>query len=187
VRIGYFGLLGCQWSLDTLHELSRLQPGRFEFILSGKEWPGVPLSPMLSKTPGSEYRGSYRSPDDLPGLYGSIDLTWACYPPIGKKDWNLKWARPNRFYESCFFGVPLISRAGSSDAEDVARLGIGALLDRSDPRDAARQLAGTITEESLAAWRAAMVTVEPSIYRYTDEFERLMSMIQEFTGKMRIG
>ena len=42
------------------------------------------------------------------GVYGRIDLVWACYQPIGPDDWNLRWARPNRFYESCLFQKPLV-------------------------------------------------------------------------------
>lgn len=177
VRIGYFGLLGCQWAMDTLHELALANPGRFEIVLAGKEWPGADLKRLLATTPGTEYRGPYRSPDDLPGLYGSVDMAWVCYPPIAEGDWNLKWARPNRFYESCLFRVPLISRAGSSDAEDVTRLGIGAVIDRTDPREAAVQLGRMITDESLAAWTDSMERVPRSVYSYTDEFDRLLSEI----------
>ena len=183
VRIGYFGLLGCQWAMDTFHELARAEPGRFEFVVAGKEWPGADLKRLLATTPGTEYRGPYRSPEDLPGLYGSVDMTWACYPPIAPGDWNLKWARPNRFYESCLFRVPLISRAGSSDAEDVTRLGIGAVLDRTDPKEAAQQLAGMISDEAIAGWTESMGRVPRSVYSYTDEFDRLMSAISALAGR----
>ena len=178
IRIGYFGLLGCQWALDTLHALLVGHPGRFEVVLAGKEWPGADLKRFLETTPGTRSLGPYRSPDDLPGLYGSIDVTWACYPPIQAQDWNLRWARPNRFYESCLFGAPLISRAGSSDAEDVAKWDLGLIVDEVDPGRAAELLASRISDDSLVTWGRSMRQLPPEVYSYTDEFDRLIARMR---------
>jgi len=179
IRIGYFGLLGCQWSLDVFAGLAERYPGRFEFVLAGYRWVGADLEGFLQRTPGcATYLGEYKSPGDLPGLYNGVDVAWACYPPIRQNDWNLRWARPNRFYESCLFQTPLVSRDGSCDAMDVSRLGIGAIVDRIDVGEAVDQLASMLTHDAIVGWRAAMTTVPVSIYQYTDEFKVLADKLR---------
>ena len=94
------------------------------------------LNKYLASTLGFRYLSQYKSPKALSSLYGGVDVTWACYPPIGSTDWNLHWARPNRFYESCLFCVPLISRAGSCDAVDIANYKICHVVDSIAVQDA---------------------------------------------------
>ena len=52
------------------------------------------------------FAGEYRSPQDLPAIYGGVDMVWSCYPEIREEDYNFKWGRPNRFYEGCYFKKP---------------------------------------------------------------------------------
>ena len=136
-RIGWFGCLRCAWALQVLGALARRHADRFEVLLAGYTIDSVRLEDHLGVAPNIEFVGQYKSPADLPRLYGDIDVMWGCYPPIRHDDWNHKWARPNRFYESCTFKVPLISREGSCDAVDVARFGIGLVLSEEDPVKAA--------------------------------------------------
>jgi succinoglycan biosynthesis protein ExoL len=118
------------------------------------------------------YLGEYKSPQDLERLYTQVDIVWACYPPIGPRDWNFRWARPNRFYESCFFVRPLISREGSCDSADVRKFGIGLCIDDIEPQAAASRISA-ITAEDLVRWRAAMKEVPRTVYSYTDEVAQL--------------
>ncbi len=179
ICIGYFGLLGCPWAFEVLKTLVTQHPDRFEVVLSGLRWPTVDLDKYLASTPGFRYTGQFKSPQDLPALYGGVDVTWACYPPIGPSDWNLHWARPNRFYESCLFCVPLISRAGSCDAVDVANYKIGHVVDSIAVQDAADDLAKNLTSDNIAKWKENMRTVPVRVYQYTTEFDDLASAMKK--------
>lgn len=178
IRIGYFGALGCHWTMEVLTTLASRHGDRFEVLLGGFAWPWLGLENYRRRAPSMEYYGEYKSPTDLPNLYGAVDLTWGCYQPISPSDWNLRWARPNRFYESCAFGVPLVSRAGSCDAADVERLGIGLIITSEDARDTADFVASMVNRAKINEWRANMERVPFSTFGYTDEFERLASAIR---------
>jgi succinoglycan biosynthesis protein ExoL len=180
IRIGYFGLLGCQWALDVFRGLADEYPGKFEFVLAGYRWTTADVDGFLQRTRGcATYLGEYKSPTDLSNLYTSVDVVWACYPPIGPSDWNLRWARPNRFYESCLFQTPLVTRDGSCDAVDVSRLGIGAIVDKVEVGEAVIQLASMLTPNAILGWSAAMEDVPISVYQYTNEFDILACKLRE--------
>ena len=74
ICIGYFGLLGCPWAFEVLKTLVTQHPDRFEVVLSGLRWPTVDLDKYLASTPGFRYTGQFKSPQDLPALYGGVDV-----------------------------------------------------------------------------------------------------------------
>ena len=172
MRIGYFGLLRCPWAWNVLRDLAANHSERIEIVLAGRAVEPADLAEQVESFPNMRYLGEYKSPQDLERLYTQVDLVWACYPPMGPRDWNFRWARPNRFYESCCFVRPLLSREGSCDSADVRRFGIGLCIDDVDPHAAAARIAA-ITAEELGSWRAAMLDVPRSVYTYTDEVARL--------------
>lgn len=141
------------------------------------------LNKYLASTLGFRYLSQYKSPKALSSLYGGVDVTWDCYPPIGPTDSNLYWARPNRFYESCLFCVPLISRAGSCDAVDVTNYQIGHVVDSIAVQDAADDLAKNLTSGNIARWKANMRSVSARVYQYTTEFDDLASAMKKLVEK----
>jgi succinoglycan biosynthesis protein ExoL len=185
IRIGWFGSIRCKWALQVLSSLAKRYPDRFEVLLAGFTWDWLRLEDYTDGAPNIEFIGQYRSPADLPRLYGDIDVTWGCYPPILPDDWNHKWARPNRFYESCTFKVPLISREGSCDAVDVARYGIGLVLSEDDPEKAADFIAANIDRARVDAWRSAFDSVPDSCFMYTTEFDELADAIRAIASGMQ--
>lgn len=143
---------------------------------------GYPMEPadiaeQAKSIPNVIYSGEYKSPNDLPKLYGGVDIVWACYKFIGPRDWNLKWARPNRFYESCYFGRPLISRLGSSDSKEVDRLKIGFNIQTHEISEVVTELE-SITAEMVEQWRSNSLELPNSLFIYTDEGEQLKSHIE---------
>lgn len=176
--IGYFGGLRCEWSWSVLRDLAIAKPDDVHIILAGYPMNPRDLPNKVLEYNNIEYLGEYRSPQDLPSLYGQVDLVWACYQPIGPNDWNLRWARPNRFYESCLFGKPLVSRAGSCDAAEVERLNIGLVVNEERVDKVVEQVSG-ITSEELDIWTKNVGALPPSIYVYTTEGEELARKISE--------
>ena len=114
-------------------------------------------TPDHSNLPSNfEYRGKYRSPDDLPSLYEDVDLIWACYPGPEVTDPDWRWAlsicRSNRFYESCFFQKPLISLSESGDGLVVDRFQIGLGLTDQTTNGVTKAISA-ISPDKLLAWR----------------------------------
>lgn len=178
LRIGYFGLLRWSSSWDLLRELAVALSERIEIIIAGHIIEPADLEGKIEEVSNVRYLGEFRSPDDLPDLFSSVDLVWAVYPEIGPNDWNLRWARTNRFYESCYFNTPLISRAGCEDAREVQRLGIGLSIDSSEPRDIIRGIED-ISFEMLSQWRLNMSALPASTYIYTTEGAELAQALRD--------
>ena len=177
LRIGYFGLLRCQWTWDVLKAFALKHPKDVEIVMAGYPMEPADIAEQANSIPNVIYSGEYKSPNDLPRLYGAVDLVWACYKFIGPRDWNLKWARPNRFYESCYFGRPLISRLGSSDSKEVDRLKIGFNIQTHEISDVVAEL-DSISAEMVEQWRSNSLTLPNSLFIYTDEGEKLKSHIE---------
>ena len=177
LRIGYFGLLRCQWTWDVLKAFALKHPKDVEIVMAGYPMEPADIAEQAKSIPNVIYSGEYKSPNDLPTLYGAVDLVWACYKFIGPRDWNLKWARPNRFYESCYFGRPLISRLGSSDSKEVDRLKIGFNIQTHEISDVVAEL-DSISAEMVEQWRSNSLTLPNSLFIYTNEGEQLKSHIE---------
>ncbi len=179
IRIGYFGLLRCQWSLEVLLYLVDRYSEKFEIVLAGIPFGNSEIKNYFDKLCESssvKYLGEYKSPNDLPKLYSEIDIVWGCYPEIQENDWNLKWARPNRFYESCFFGKPIISRFGSNDGVFISKNHTGLLIDEIDIVKTAKLL-DKINLSAIDVWKENVKTLDRSIYMYTSEYEALRNEI----------
>jgi len=182
LRIGYLGGLRCEWSWRVLEAFAMAKPQDVEIVLAGYVMNPLDLPQQVEKYNNIRYLGQYRSPQDLPALYGGMDLVWGCYQPIGPNDWNLRWARPNRFYESCFFKTPIVSRAGSCDSVEVARNNIGLIIEEEDVESVVEKLC-SITPDDLEIWKRNMATLPRQIYMYTTEEHELKTRIEDLAGK----
>ena len=106
-RIGWFGMLRCQRSLDVLCALTRTPGLQMEVILRGR--PTLELFSdfhgQIAATPGVSYLGAY-DPDDLAAHYADIHLAWTI--DFYEEGQNSAWLLPNRLYESLYWGaVPI--------------------------------------------------------------------------------
>ena len=176
LRIGYFGLLRCEQSWRILISLAKRFQKNVEIVVAGYSIEPVDLPQQAEKYSNIIYKGKYRSPDDLPSLYQDVDLTWVLYP--NKNYWGFRWARTNRFYESCLYQTPMISRSGSADAVEIQRYGIGLIIENDDVDKIVEKL-GNITSKDLDFWRKNMTKMPSEVYLYTTEAERLGKTIRD--------
>jgi len=161
------------WSLQFLECLSLSSKEGFEIVLAGAVSPKVRgFDRFLARNPGIEYRGAYGYPDDVPELYGSVDMMLACYSPAIPYGWS----RSCRYYESCLFQRPLIVRAGTGDADEVDRHQIGLVLSESRPDDAAREL-GAVTADDWVRWRTNMARLPRHVYSHNGEADELIAAL----------
>ncbi len=178
LRIGYFGLLKDEWSMQVLESLAATAPEQFEFVLAGTANRIANFPQRIARIPNMEYRGIYQNPDDLESLYGGVDMSLACYPPPPPHG----WAQSNRYYEACLFRRPLIVRAGTQDAVEVERHGIGLVIADGDVDGAAAAICG-ITPADWRRWRANMEKLPLKVYAYTDEADLLGRLLTGAGGR----
>lgn len=107
--VGCFGAFRCRRSLMLMRTLSSKLPDKVRFLLRG--YPAGTIAEefqsLIDGAAGISFEGPYRYPDDLAGMYDSIDFNWAFdeSDPNG----NSAWLLPNRIYEGGCFGVPVIA------------------------------------------------------------------------------
>ena len=185
VNVGYFGLLRSPWSFNTLAAYASDNSESVKIIVAGALHEGHEEFEHLVALDNVEYLGAYKSPVDLPRLYTQVDLVWGCYPePASAQNRENKlwlWAqavcRSNRFYESCFYKVPIISMADSGDGKVVNRWNLGPVLQTYDYTEIKKQL-DAITPETMTVWRDNMKNIPASIYQYSTETAELAKTVR---------
>lgn len=178
LTIGYFGLLRCRRSWETLERLARKRPD-VHLVVAGIVFAPSDLIERIEQLPNARWLGEYKSPGNLPSLYGQVDMIWASAFP-DKYSW--RWARANRFYESCHFKRPLVVNIGSDDGHAVREHDIGLEIGRDDI-EADVNTVSAITVDDLARWRANLESLDPGTYTYTNEASQLRDAIQNILGE----
>lgn len=72
------------------------------------------------------FHGAFKYPDELPEIYNRLDLVVATYDTEFE---NVRYAEPNKIYESIYFETPIIVSDGTYLASKVLRLGVGYSID----------------------------------------------------------
>ncbi|MDH5652058.1 MAG: hypothetical protein OEZ39_09395 [Gammaproteobacteria bacterium] len=174
-KIGYFGLLRCEWSWQVLELLAKTYPDDVVIEIAGLAVEPADLVERVKEYPNIHYRGEFKSPDDLAGMYSGIDLVWGCQPSHDNNDVNFQSALSNRLYESCFYQRPIINRAGSGNAKAAERLGIGKSVGGST-YDAIKELQ-EISEQDMQVWKDNLSALPEKVYIYSTENDELKNYI----------
>ncbi len=159
LRIGWFGALRDEWSLQVLDALTRAAPERFSAVLAGTPIGLDRFTERTAANPNLVYRGPYDHPRGLPALYDEVDLVMACRspePPDGL-------SQTNRYYDACLFRKPLIARAGSEDGENVRERSIGLALTASGVEEAAAEIRGA-ADADWERWRRNIAALPRETY-----------------------
>lgn len=131
LRIGWVGVLRCWRSFGLLLELARRFEKDVRIIMHG--------APALTEIPdfhhriqglaNVEYRGRYKAPEDLSGIYAGLDVVWA--GDFMEAGYNSVWLLPNRLYEGGYYAVPPIAPAGTQTAKWIESRQAGFTLDEN--------------------------------------------------------
>lgn len=178
LTIGYFGLLRCKKTISILHALATNYLDTVQIFLAGFPMDRDKDFDDFLALKNVEYFGEYKSPQDLDRIYSKVDVVWAVYPFPTNHDQNWKWARTNRFYESCFFKKPMIVLENSADGNIVSKLEIGMTIEQSDDKETAKLIWET-TKKKWGYWHKNISKLPEHIYLYTNEGELLKKAILE--------
>ena len=182
LRIGYFGLLRCQWSWQVLEALAKKQPDQIEIKVAGHPLCPINIEERAKQFQNITFLGTYQSPAGLPALYDDVDLVWACYPGPDVDDNDMRWAqlvcRSNRFYESCFFQRPTITVAGSGDAKEVQRYDLGFIVHDQRIESVVESIL-KIQPKQLEKWQANLRELPRHVFEYSNEIEQLREAVAQ--------
>lgn len=99
----------------------------------------------LTKYSNCHFHGFFNNPVDLPRIYSQIDLVLATYDV--KYD-NVRYAEPNKLYESIYFDTPIIVSEECFLGDKVKELNIGYTVNALDALDI-KQLIDSLTIENM--------------------------------------
>ena len=127
-RIGWYGMLRCQRSLDMLCALARSASGLVQVDIRGRPTYGLfdDFDKQVADVPNLTFSGPY-NPADIPELYGSAHFAWSI--DFFEEGLNSSWLLPNRLYEGQLFGAVPIALRDVETGRWLARRGAGLLLD----------------------------------------------------------
>lgn len=131
---------------------------------------GESLHALCEKYSNIHFHGKFKNPDDLPEIYGSIDLVLASYDATSI---NAQYAEPNKMYEAIFFRVPIIVSKGTFLSRKVESLGIGYAINGLEKDEIRKFLLG-LTKESYeekirnlkSIPREDAINVNPDLFEY---------------------
>ena len=129
ITLGWVGNLRCQRSFNLLCALADAFPHAVEVHLHGlPARTEIPVfEPEIDARQNVRYFGSYQSPEDLSGIYASLDVVWA--GDFMEAGYNSVWLLPNRIYEGGYYATPSIAPAGTETAAWLQRHGCGFVVE----------------------------------------------------------
>ncbi|TXN37624.1 glycosyltransferase family 4 protein [Flagellimonas hymeniacidonis] len=172
VIIGYFGLLRCSKSIRVLTRLASNYPNNIKLFVAGYSLVDDAKFAKLISLKNVEYFGEYKSPGNLFEIYSKVDLVWSVYPFPNVGELNWKWARTNRFYESCYFRKPMIALEGSADGDIVREHKIGFTVEDVSEDEIVRCVWEN-SHENFELYQQNIFNLPEEVYLYTQEGKQL--------------
>jgi hypothetical protein len=127
-RIGWFGMIRCQTSLDILCRLAARHPGLVEIVIGGRPARVAfrDFDEQVARTPGVSFGGAYH-PSELGALYGGVHFNWAI--DYFEEGANSALLLPNRIYEGGPHGAVPIGLARTETGRWLKQRAMGVLFD----------------------------------------------------------
>lgn len=135
LRIAYIGNVRYK---EVLFNLIDAVEGdeRFHLVFHGRGVEFEDVKSYSSHIPNIEMTGAYDY-KEVAKMYADADVVWAAYP---NKDFNVKYATSNKFFESIFLGIPCLFAQNTKLGDYVKKNDIGLIVDPYDSRDIKRML-----------------------------------------------
>lgn len=120
IVIGLVGLLRYRRPIELLLDFVKKRPESYVIECFGDGiFRGLVESYVCENI---RYHGSFKNPEELPDIYGLIDLNYVVYNNSTK---NVRLAIPNKIFESAYFGVPIVCCEGTSVGKMAVEWHIG--------------------------------------------------------------
>lgn len=174
ISIGYFGVIRCNHSLQLLKKIVDQANGKIQLYIRGifQEHLGL-MKDELLESKYVEFGGSFKSPDELPEMYKSVDLTWTAIYHFKP---NIMWSRTNRYYQACFFKRPMITQIGTPDAAEVQKFNIGCSIDLTSQLESLEKIMN-IRGSQIRTWKENMIHLPKDVYILTNEHKDLIRKV----------
>ena len=151
-----------------MQKLVQQNLGKIEVIIRGR--PALDQIPdfhdIIAATPGLNFLGAYKNPDDLAAMYGSAHFGWAI--DMYEEGQNSAWLLPNRIYEGGYYGAVPLAIDGVETGNFVQRLKIGHCL-QQPLTDSLQNFFTQLTTETYQTMEKRAQEIPTSTWVYTQQ------------------
>lgn len=128
IRFAFVGAIRYETTFRIAETIGKKYPN-FEFHFYGGTKISLERCQSLDRTyPNVFYHGAYRNPEDVPGIYNSLEVVVACYDT---NSLNEKIAEPNKLYEALYFCKPIVVAMDTFLSKQVSKYECGYSIDGS--------------------------------------------------------
>lgn len=174
LSIGFVGMLRFESVISFIDVYCARYPQN-EFHLYGNANTGTDENKKrfeeLKKYPNCHFHGVFRNPTDLPSIYSNIDLVLSTYDVTCD---NVRYAEPNKLYESIYFETPIIVSSNTFLAQRVKELGIGFDIDAKNTQCIIDFLENLTTDSIREKQRNAQAIGKQYAINKNDEFFKVL-------------
>ena len=121
----------------------------------------------LEKYSNCHFHGSFVTPVDLPKIYSQIDLVLSTYDV---KYANVRYAEPNKLYESLYFETPIIVSKGTFLEQQVKKYNSGFTVNPLDGASIDKLFMNMKREDIIAKQNAISKVPKETSINSNDEF-----------------
>lgn len=100
----------------------------------------------LKKYPNVFFHGFFKTPEDLPNVYSNINVVVSTYDT---KLINVRYAEPNKLYESIYFRVPIVVSERTFLGRQVKKYGCGWMVDANNEKSVC-EMVKTVEREIIS-------------------------------------
>lgn len=130
IDIGFVGYIRFHTIYNFAYVFCKYFPNhRFHFFGTTEDEYNRNMFNGLNQFPNCVFHGAFKHPDDLSNIYSQIDLVLSTYDVEND---NVRYAEPNKIYESIYYETPIIVSSATYLAEKVEQLGIGYSIDATN-------------------------------------------------------
>jgi len=184
--IGWHGTLRCRQSLRMLARIADVAGDKVMIQIRGRPSPEdltlEEIQAACHERSNMIYAGPYRSPADLPLVYGPVHFSWCVdFLDLGS---NSDWLIPNRIYEGGLMGVVALARKGTATSRKVDEEQLGWSL--PDPLAASvSDFIVSLDARSYLAARDRIVAMDRGAFADLDDTRQLLLHIDELAKGRR--
>ena len=177
ITISFFGTLRYSESLKLLIDVVG-KMGNVNLVIKGSGFAEELISYKESKNYSNVILDvGWYNYDDLGKIFSKTDVIWAAYP---SKDFNVKYAISNKFFESMLFNKPGIFAANTELGSFVSAKGMGYTVDPYSFNSIESMLNELLKNEgeSVKQTKQVLAKFKPKEIFWEDEEEKLISFIE---------
>lgn len=175
IKIGFVGVIRFETVLKfakICNTQDKIEFHLFGLISNGDKY-ALELEKLAKESTNITMHGPFKNPQDLPSIYGGIDMVLSAYPPTP----GVIYAEPNKLYEAIYFRCPIIVNEGTFLGKKVRRLNVGYVIDAMNEKSILDFLGGLDVQTYQEKVKACQAIPQEECLNINNEFfKRLESL-----------